>query len=258
MRVTWWGHSTVTISLDGMRLLTDPALTGQVAHLRRRRGPLPRLEARRADAVLVSHLHADHLHLPSLRLVDARARLLLPGGASSLLRGRTGLGLADRATWMQVGSSVAVGGVRVTAVPAAHDGRRTTVSRISGPALGYLLEGSARVWFAGDTDLHDAMEDLRPVDVALVPVGGWGPTLGPGHMDPLRAAEAVRRVEARVAIPIHYGTLWPRGLTRVSPERFLGPERAFAEHAARIAPGTEVVVLAPGGRWQAAGTGPQR
>jgi len=245
MRVTWWGHSTVTLDVSGVRILTDPALTGQVAHLWRRRGPVPAHDARQADVVLVSHLHADHLHLPSLRLVSRRARLVLPAGGEGLVR-RSGHPLRP----IDVGGRVRVRDFTVTAVAAAHDGRRSPVSRFRGPALGYLIETpDARVWFAGDTDLHESFAGLGPVDLALVPVGGWGPTLGTGHLDPERAAEAVRRVGARAAIPIHYGTLWPRGMSRVGTDRFLGPGREFAERAADVAPDCRVVILDPGDTW---------
>lgn len=66
VEITWWGHATCTVEDSGVRLLTDPLFARRLAHLRRRRGALPPPEAAVADVVLVSHLHADHLHLPSL------------------------------------------------------------------------------------------------------------------------------------------------------------------------------------------------
>ena len=73
-----------------------------------------------------------------------------------------------------------------------------------------MIEGGGRsVYFAGDTDVFEEMADLAPVDVALLPIWGWGPSMGPGHMDPARAAEAARLLDARVAIPIHWGTYFP-------------------------------------------------
>ena len=95
---------------------------------------------------------------------------------------------------------------------------------------------------AGDTDLFDEMELIGPVDYALLPIFGWGPGLGPGHMDPERAAEAARRLQAKVAIPIHWGTLWPIG--RGLPPR--EPADEFIEHCARVAPDTEARLLEPG------------
>ena len=78
-------------------------------------------------------------------------------------------------------------------------------------------------------------------------MAGWGPTLGPGHLDPARAATAAALIAPRVAVPIHWGTLalWPRPLRAKDPER---PAREFASLVAQHAPDVEVRVLAPGER----------
>jgi L-ascorbate metabolism protein UlaG (beta-lactamase superfamily) len=112
-----------------------------------------------------------------------------------------------------------------------------------------VVEGSRSVYFAGDTDLFDEMAGLREsVDVALLPVWGWGPSVGAGHLDPERAAQAAALIEPAVAIPIHWGTFalpWValRGLPDEERER---PAREFAAFAAQRAPGVEVRVLAVG------------
>jgi L-ascorbate metabolism protein UlaG (beta-lactamase superfamily) len=104
--------------------------------------------------------------------------------------------------------------------------------------------GTRRVFFAGDTDLFPEMDGLvDDLDVALLPIWGWGPTMGPGHLDPERAAEATRLLAPRVVIPIHWGTYLRAGLRRGDLE---APARAFAEAVARAAPSCEVVVLRPG------------
>ena len=114
-------------------------------------------------------------------------------------------------------------------------------------AVGYCVDGSSRVYFAGDTDLFPAMSDLAgTVDVALLPVWGWGPRLGPGHLNPTRAAEAVVRIRPRLAVPIHWGTFYPIGLSRLVPRPLERPPLDFAEEVARIAPGTAVRIIAPG------------
>jgi L-ascorbate metabolism protein UlaG (beta-lactamase superfamily) len=82
--------------------------------------------------------------------------------------------------------------------------------------------------------------------VALLPVGGWGPRLGRGHMNPLRAAEAVVRICPAIAMPIHWGTLYPLGLRRVAGRQFEGPGEAFREAVAARAPEVDVRVLQPG------------
>lgn len=242
MRVTWWGHATVAIEDGGTSVLTDPVLRNRLAHLYRRRGPLPRPP--RPDAVVVSHLHADHCDLASLRVLPASTRLIVPRGAGAFLDRKLGGGrdLVEVAA----GDEVTVGGLRISAVPARHSGSRGPGSRVSAPALGYLVAGRRTAYFAGDTGLFDGMSRLGPVDLALLPVWGWSWTLGPGHLGPAEAAEAVRRIAPAYAVPIHWGTLWPVGCHRVQPDRFTGPGPEFARLAAATAPGTHVRVLEPG------------
>ena len=244
--VTWWGHSTVWLADSGTTLLTDPVLTDRVAHLRRMAGPAPRLPGT-PDAVLLSHLHADHFHLASLRAVPGEPLLIMPRGAANFAVKALGLGVVGRCVELSPGEEATVGAVRVRAVPAAHDGGRGPWSRERAIAVGFVVEGSARVWFAGDTGLFDAMHDLGPVDLALIPVGGWGPTLGShGHLDAVSAAEALHRVRAGWAVPVHYGTFWPVGMGRVRSHMFHEPGLRFAEQAARTSPDTKVRVLAQG------------
>lgn len=245
MEVTWWGHATCTIEESGVRLLTDPLFARRLAHLRRRRGALPPPEAAVADAVLVSHLHADHLHVPSLARLAPGTRLIAPAGASRAVPGLGRLGL--RITEVRAGDTVEVGALRVRAVPARHDGRRLPMGPHRSPALGYVVEGGARTYFAGDTGLFEDMADaVGPVDVALLPVGGWGPRLGLGHLDAGRAAQALAVLGALSAVPVHYGTYWPIGMDGVRPHEFHAPGEEFVRHAARLAPKAAVHRLGHG------------
>ncbi|MET7440267.1 MBL fold metallo-hydrolase, partial [Streptomyces sp. NPDC005568] len=115
------------------------------------------------------------------------------------------------------------------------------------PALGYVVEGEARTYFAGDTGLFDSMaEEVGEVDVALLPVGGWGPHLGEGHLDPERAARALAGLAPRTAVPVHYGTYWPIGMDAVRPHEFHTPGDEFVRRAARWAPGVAVHRLGQG------------
>ncbi|MFE9202477.1 MBL fold metallo-hydrolase [Micromonospora sp. NPDC007230] len=245
VQLTWCGHSTVWIEDSGIRLLTDPLLRDRLAHLRRRRGPTPRLPSA-PDAVLVSHLHADHLDFASLRRLPEHTTLVVPAGAARLVRRALGAAAAGRCTELAVGDRLTIGGVGVAAVPAAHHAGRGPWSRHRATAVGYLIEGRARTWFAGDTGLFDEMADLGPLDLALIPVGGWGPTLGPGHLDPTGAAEAVRRAAPAWAVPIHFGTFWPVGCDRIRADRFARPGDDFARQVETVSPATRVRVLRPG------------
>ncbi len=240
-RLSWLGHATVLIEAGGARLLTDPALRGQLLHLRRHAAPVA--IPGELDAVLISHVHHDHLDRASLRLLAAAGTaIVVPAGAKALV---ADLGFAA-VHEVRVGDTVTLGGAAVRAVAAWHPSRRHPRAPEI-PALGYVVD---RVWFAGDTDLHDDMAALRgQVDVALLPVWGWGTTLGPGHLDPGRAAQAAALVAPRTAIPIHWGTYFPLGLARRHPALLREPPHQFEAAAATAAPGTEVVILEPGATW---------
>ena len=239
-RLTFVGHSTVLVEMAGERLLTDPLLVDGVGHIRRR-VPAPDVEALSTlSAILISHAHADHLHPPSLRRLGATCPVIAPRGCARHLR-RAGSGTVIE---LDEGERHAVGAVGIEAVPAHHDGRRHPLGP-SIPALGFLIEGTARIYFAGDTDLFDGMAELAGrVDVALLPVGGWGPRLPPGHMDPDAAARATALIRPAVAVPIHWGTMRSIGAPRAVSSRL--PAVAFADTVARMDTGTDVRILQPG------------
>jgi L-ascorbate metabolism protein UlaG (beta-lactamase superfamily) len=240
--LTYIGHATVLIGLAGARLLTDPLLGGGILHVRRR-APSPVLDDLRAlDAILISHAHMDHLDHGSLRLLAGQCPVVVPRGSAAAVR-RDG---APEVTELGEGDRVPVGNVVVEGVHASHDGRRHPLGRPMS-SLGYLLEGPPNIYFAGDTDLFPAMSALAGrVDVALLPIWGWGRRLPAGHLDPIRAAEAVALIRPRVAVPIHWGTLRAWGTQRgLDP---VAPARAFAAAVMRVAPTTDVRILMPGQR----------
>jgi L-ascorbate metabolism protein UlaG (beta-lactamase superfamily) len=240
-RIVFLGHATVLIELEGVRLLFDPLLRSRVLHLRRQAPPADESVFADPDAVLISHSHHDHLDLASLRRLGRDTRLIVPNGAGVWLASKGFANVSE----MDVGDVLKVAELEITAVVAHHDG-----GRLGGPqakALGYLVAGGHVVYFAGDTEMFAGMGSFSPTpDVALLPVAGWGPKLGPGHMDPLQAAHAVELLQPRLAIPIHWGTLLPIGLARNYRAHLADPPRLFAEHTARLAPSVEVRILRPG------------
>jgi L-ascorbate metabolism protein UlaG (beta-lactamase superfamily) len=235
--ITWLGHSTVLIELGGLRLLSDPVLRSRVVHLRRHGAAPGRQQS--IDAVLLSHLHYDHLDLPSLRMLQPRPRVVCPTGAGPLLA-RAGFRDIDE---LLPGESLELGDVRIGAIPAEHDGTRRPGGPVVAP-LGFVVRGRHSVYFAGDTDLFDEMVQLGRVDVALLPVAGWSPKLGPGHLDARRAAQAAALIKPRVAVPIHWGTFHP--LTQARGPWFTDPPAEFAAQVAELAPAVDVRVLSPG------------
>ncbi|GAA1620327.1 MBL fold metallo-hydrolase [Catellatospora bangladeshensis] len=237
------GHSTVLIEIGGVRVLTDPVLRGRLLFLRRHAAPVAVGHYAEVDAVVLSHLHHDHCDLHSLALLGRDVRLIAPDGAGGFLRKRG----FRRVVTLAAGESHQVGPVTVTATPAVHDGRREPFGPRAA-AVGYLIsDGPTVAYFAGDTDLFAGMRGLCPdLDLALIPVWGWGPNLGPGHLDPERAADAVELLRPRRAVPVHWGTLFPYGLRPFFADRLRTPARAFAAAVAARGLPTEVALLAPG------------
>lgn len=242
VRIEYVGHATVLVAMDGVRLLTDPLLRNRVAHLHR----AVRVDAgalRGIDAVLISHLHYDHLDLPSLQRLGRDVPLVVPRGAGSLLRRK---GRFANVVEVSPADELRVGALTLTATEADHDGSRLPFGARAQP-VGYRIVGGRSVYFAGDTAVFDRMADLGPVDVALLPIWGWGPALGPGHMDPAGAARAASLLAARVVVPIHWGTYFPLHHGLMRPPRWLEtPPEEFRARMAEIAPDIEVRVLAPG------------
>ena len=239
IRLTYVGHSTVQIEALGLRLLTDPVLRPRVLHLRRIVPLRPHPGLREPDAVLISHAQIDHLDVPSLRRVRS-CRVLAPAGTRRTL---ARAGMTD-VSELRPGDSASLGPIEVTAIQMEHrGGRHPLVS--AHETLGYLIDCTVRILFIGDTDLFEGMRELAgKVDVALIPIWGWGPRVDAGHMDPDRAARAVEYLQPRIAIPIHWGTLAsPNVWWRRDPQ---APAREFKQRAGELAPEVDVRVLEPG------------
>jgi L-ascorbate metabolism protein UlaG (beta-lactamase superfamily) len=249
IHVRWLGHATAVLDVDGVRLLTDPLLRPH-AGLLRRAAPRPDADHwRKPDAVLLSHLHHDHAELGSLRMVPGTPILTAPENARWLRRrGLTSAVALSEQAWRPLGN-----GVEVRRVPAVHAHR--PMPHRPNEAIGHLVRGpSGTVWVAGDTDLYPGMAELSrlaggSVDLALVPVWGWGPRLSPGHLDPADAATAVTRAGARWAVPVHWGTLHPPLVHRMGRGWLDRPGERFAEAVAALGGPATAVVLRPGERW---------
>jgi L-ascorbate metabolism protein UlaG (beta-lactamase superfamily) len=234
--LTWLGHSCVAIRLDGLLLVTDPVLRSRVVHLRRKDSVDP-AALDDVDAILISHIHYDHLDLPSLHRLDSDAEVLVPTGAGGLVRRRGFRHVREVAR----GDEANLGDVQVRVTHAEHASARRMGTGRTEP-VGYVIAGSRSVYFAGDTDLFPAMGDLGKIDVALLPVAGWGPRLPAGHLDPARAVQALELIQPRIAIPIHWGTYAPWRPPRGASTNAM----TFAEIAANVTPTVDVRVLRPG------------
>ena len=244
--VTWLGHASVVLDVDGVRIVADPLL-------RRHNGLLIRRGVRPdprswfgADAVLLSHLHHDHAEIGSLRMLGAAPILTAEENA----RWATSKGFNGHPMGADTWTPVAGSEVEVRLVPAIHAAR--PMPHRPNAANGHLVRGpSGTVWVAGDTELYDDMERLPelaggPIDLALIPVGGWGPRLSPGHLGPSEASDACRRAGARWAIPVHWGTLHPPAVQAWPGGWMDTPGPRFAKALPTEAPACRPVVLGLG------------
>jgi L-ascorbate metabolism protein UlaG (beta-lactamase superfamily) len=207
-RVTWLGHATFLVQLDGVSILTDPALLPSLFGGVRRNVPpgvaidrLPRI-----DAVLVSHSHYDHLDLPTLEGVGAP--IVAGLGLERWFRERR-LFATELGWW----STTAVGRVRVTFVPAQHWSKRGLVDTNRTLWGGFVIEGSrATVYHSGDTAWFDGFKEIGArfprIDAALLPIGAYDPAwfMGPQHLDPEHALRAFGDLGARTLVAMHWGT----------------------------------------------------
>ena len=244
------GHSAVVIDLDGVRLLTDPVTRARVGPLRRVEPVPARDRLRDVDAVLISHLHWDHLDVPSLRDLGRDTPMFVPAGAGPWMRERRVH--ATSARWPSASRSTSAASWSGPCRPSTRaTGRRSgRPRRRSGSSCAAADRSTSRATRTCSTGWAELGE---PIDVALIPVWGWGPTLGRGlHLDPLRAAQSLRLIRPRAAVPIHWGTYWPHALGRVFPERLVEPPAAFVEYAAELAPDVQTAPTAVGDvvEWQ--------
>jgi len=245
-RITFVGHSTTLIEMSGVRVLTDPVIRDKFRLLRRRNRVCTKcIDIGSLDAVVLSHMHFDHMDYPSLRMVPREVPIIAPIGAGRYLRRKVGHDVVE----MKVGQSVRIGEVEIHATPSLHDSGFYWPLWYPKGVLSFMFVGSQTVFFIGDTALFDDLRDVGRdfgIDVAMLPVWGCGPYLRGHHMTPSEAAEALSMLSPRMGIPIHWGTVHPVGPVWKKMAFLTDPPHLFAREAARRAPMTEVRILAPG------------
>lgn len=244
MHVAFAGHSTTLVEVDGVRVLSDPLFRSSLLHLQRH---APLVDLKRwgsPDVLLISHSHLDHLDKRSLGLIDKSVHAVVPNDSVKLMRAqgfKDVIGLSD-------GGETSFRDLTIRAVHADHGGKRMPWNSPA-ETIGFVVEGSQSFYYAGDTDLFDEMAGLAPaLDLALLPVWGWGPKLGAGHLDPERAARAVELLRPRVAVPVHWGGYLPAGMAKRRPDLLVDPPRKFQRLVERLdLEGTRVELIEPGG-----------
>jgi L-ascorbate metabolism protein UlaG (beta-lactamase superfamily) len=244
-RITYVGHGTVLIELGGVRVITDPVLRARMLRVIHRHVEEPPGHVTEGiDAILISHLHHDHLDFPSLKRFDRATPVVVPEGAGRTLRRRGFTEVIE----LRTGEVAKLGALEVVGTDAIHEGRRFKFGPMV-EAAGYeVAAGGRRAYFAGDTDLFEGMAKLAGrIDVALLPIAGWGPRLNKGHLNPRSAAQAAALIRPRLAVPIHWGTLIRFDLRKDAEEFLADPARRFEAALGELAPGVEAAVLQPGG-----------
>jgi N-acyl-phosphatidylethanolamine-hydrolysing phospholipase D len=272
LAVLWIGHATALVQIDDKFILTDPVLTGSVGQLSRRLvepgidpATLPPI-----DAVVVSHMHFDHLSLGTLEMIQDKVRMLvLPRGGTAYLTdfGFPSVELRRWQTWEK-------DGLRVTAVPVAHVGFRYGLDAawMTHSFTGYVIEyHGLKVYFAGDTaydqkDFTETGQRFPGIDVALLPISPIEPRdiMGRYHTDPAEAVRAFFDLGAKRMVPIHYGTFinstdepgdalrgldaakraWDLGSREIATLQ-VGEQRVFVKKGEVVAPATPPSVTMP-------------
>ncbi|SEK92452.1 L-ascorbate metabolism protein UlaG, beta-lactamase superfamily [Stigmatella aurantiaca] len=249
LRVTWLGHSSVLVEVDGHRVLTDPVWSERASPLtwvgpRRWYAPPVALEDLPSiDAVVISHDHYDHLDYGTLRAMkDWDTRFIVPLGVGAHL---VYWGVPpERITELDWWEQTRVGALDVVCTPARHASGRTGIDKDATLWAGYALLGPKhRVFFSGDTGLFPAMKDigerLGPFDLTMIEVGQYHHAWPDWHIGPEQAVLAHQMLRGRALLPVHWGlfTLALHGWTEPI-ERVLS--------AARTVQDTVVLVPRPG------------
>jgi L-ascorbate metabolism protein UlaG (beta-lactamase superfamily) len=217
--VTWVGHATLLIQLDGLNLLTDPHFSERASPLsflgpKRRVPPVPPLTALpHIDAVLLSHNHYDHLDRPTVRQLAQQPGgppcFYTPRGLASWFRRQGIERVVEREWW----GDARLEGLTLHCVPARHWSARSSLDRNHSHWCGWVIRSpELQILFAGDTAYSEVFREIQrrlgPMDLAALPIGHYEPRwfMQAAHVDPEEAVQIALDVHARRAIGIHWGT----------------------------------------------------
>ena len=245
--VTWIGHATLLVQLDGVNVLTDPHWSARASPVsfggpRRLMPPGLRFEdLPPIHVVVISHDHYDHLDVDTVKRLAAahRPRFLVPLGLKAWFAD-LGITDVDELDWWD---ERVVHGLTLTCVPAQHFSGRTLWDRNRRLWSGWVVAGrERRLYFAGDSAYFEGFKEigarLGPFDLAAIPIGAYLPPviMKASHTTPEEALAAFADVRARALVPIHWGTFDladepldepPRRLRDEARRLKLGPDRVW-------------------------------
>lgn len=216
LRVTWLGHSTVLLEIDGRRVLTDPVFAERISPVRfvgpRRFHAVPATlaELPPLDAVVVSHDHYDHLcHSTIAELARMQVPFVTALGVGAHLE-RFGVDPA-RITELDWNEHAVVGGIRFTATPSQHFSGRGPTSGNRTLWASWVIESERRkVFFSGDTGLSPQFRDIGaqhgPFDLVMLEIGAFHPSWGAIHLGPENALTVFEMLGGGTLLPVHWGT----------------------------------------------------
>ena len=207
VRITWIGHATFFLQFAGHSVIVDPNWAKWHGPVKRQRKPGLELKGvPEVDLVLVTHAHFDHLHKPSLKILQAREGIVVPRGSASLVK-RLGFPAIHE---MQIWDTLSFAELEIIHTPSHHWGARF-IHDTHRDYGGYLVRaGGKSVFHCGDSAYFDGFKDIGKrggIDVALMPIGAYeSPSGRDVHMNPEEAVRAFADLDAKVLIPMHYGT----------------------------------------------------
>ncbi len=244
LTITFGGHATVIARYHDLAIAFDPMLGRWIGGVRRAVEPgIVPTDLERVGLVLISHRHADHLHVPTLRRIPRAATVVMPPGAGAVV---SPLGFA-RAIELAPGSDFELRGVHITACATAHG--ESELAR----GNAYLVRGlGPSVFVCGDSGYFPGFaevgEKFAP-DIAMLPIGGFLPTsFRARHMSPLDALFAFEDLRSRTLIPIHHGAFALSYEELDEPVRWLldlARERGVREHVAVMRAGQSERFVSP-------------
>lgn len=215
LRITWFGHSSLLVEIDGARLLIDPVWGDRASPLqwagpkRWYAPPLAIEDLPELDAVIISHDHYDHLCMPTVEALRERVRRwVMPLGVGAHLE-HWGVP-AERIEEYDWWEHATAGQVQLHCTPARHFSGRSGLDRNATLWSGWALVGPEhRVFYSGDTALHPELRDigerLGPFDLTLIETGAYSPIWRDVHIGPEQAVIAHQMVRGQHMFPVHWG-----------------------------------------------------